>query len=239
MAPQSAVALHGLGVPPERLSALAASAGLPLWRPGTDVVAARSRVVLLLGRGWMELKRSVFALPYSAWIETAEQADQAIFDLIQRAVGNDLFASVTTATANGTDLAGDLLAGIAAHRHLPEGCRNNIELALHEALCNALVHGNLQMDGIGELNFDALERFSSNLMQRMSDPDFCNRRIDVVCDFDAESVTVDVIDQGPGFTPKPKSEPKASGRGFELIGASCQSFQLLEGGRRVSMRFAL
>ena len=237
MAPPPAVALHCLGFPSDRLGQLSRASGLPLWRPDGDRNAAGTRVVLLLGHAWEDQVAAYFAPPYSAWIEVAALADQPVLDLVDRAAGTDFYASFTTITANRLDLAGEILMAISAQHRLPDSSRDNIELALHEALCNALLHGNLQMDGIGDLSVDALERFSENLMRRISDPDFANRRIDVACDFDADSVTIDVVDQGCGFAPKPKSEPKASGRGFELIGASCQSFRLLDGGRRVSMRF--
>ena len=222
------------------------ASGLPLWRPdggrpdGGGAVSA-PRIVLLLGQAWENQAAAYFAPPYSAWIEVAALANQPLLDLIGRAAATGFYGSFTTITANRLDLAGEMLAAVAARQPLSESCRGNIELALHEALCNAVLHGNLQMDGIGDLSVDALERFSANLMQRISDPDFACRRVDIVCDFDPESVTIDVVDQGRGFEPKtePKTEPKASGRGFELIAASCQSFELLEGGRRVSMRFPI
>ncbi|MEI6558344.1 MAG: ATP-binding protein [Rhodospirillaceae bacterium] len=237
MAPHPAAALYCLGFPPERLGQLAAASGLPLWHPGDGAI--RTRVVLLLGHAWEDQVTAYLTPPYSAWIEVAALADQPILDLVQRATDTDLYASFTTITANRLDLAGEILLAITAQRPLSETCRDNIELALHEALCNALLHGNLQMEGIGDLSVEALERFSTNLVRRISDPELANRRVDVVCGFCDDALTIDVVDQGCGFEPKPMGEPKASGRGFELIGASCQSFRLLEGGRRVSMRFPL
>ncbi len=237
MASPPAVALHCLGFPSERLGPLSQALGLPLWRPDSDWSTSRTRVVLLLGTAWENEVAAYFAPPYSTWIEVGALADQSLRELVERAAAADFYASFTTLTANRLDLASEILLGISARRPLAGECRDNIELALHEALCNAMLHGNLQMEGIGDLSVDALERFSSNLARRISDPDFANRRIDVACDFADDSVTIDVVDQGGGFAPKPRSEPRASGRGFELIGASCQSFRLLEGGRRVSMRF--
>jgi anti-sigma regulatory factor (Ser/Thr protein kinase) len=116
---------------------------------------------------------------------------------------------------------------------------DNIELALHEAFNNALIHGNLQLDSIAALSVDALERFSADLMRRITDPSYASRRIDVVCGLDDTGITIDVIDQGDGFTARPRQEGGASGRGLALISASCQSYRLLDQGRRVSMRFAL
>lgn len=238
MALSARAALHCLGFPPERLAYLAAAAGLPVWRPGgAGAESSDTRVIMLLGHAWEDQLPSYWAAPYSAWIEVAALADQSILELIKRAADTGLYASFTTITANRLDLAGEILLAIANQRRLSEDVRGNIELALHEALSNALLHGNLQLESIAALNVEALERFSSDLMRRITDPSYANRRIDVVCDFDDETVVIDVVDQGGGFVFKPKADPKASGRGFELIGASCQSYQLLDGGRRVSMRF--
>jgi len=239
--PNPAAALHSLGFPPERLNCLAVASGLPLWHPGPGrgdgLAPPASRVLVLLGHAWEEQVQDYWAPPVSAWIEVAALGDQSILELIKRATDTSLYASFTTITANRLDLAGELLLAIGNRRPLSDNARDNIELALHEALSNALLHGNLQLDSIGALSVEALERFSTDLMGRIRDPSFANRRIDVVCDIDGDSVTIDVVDQGGGFVFKPKTEPKASGRGFELIGASCQSYQLLDGGRRVSMRF--
>jgi anti-sigma regulatory factor (Ser/Thr protein kinase) len=216
---------------------LSEEAVLPVWHPGGDWNAGSTRVVVVLGQNWEEQAGAYFASPYSAWIEAGSLADPALVELIRRAATAEIYASFTTLTANRMDIAGGLLPAIAARRPLPEQCRDNIELALHEALANALVHGNLEMEGIGDLSVDALERFTRNFSSRLADPGFAGRRIDVTCDFGVDTVTIDVADQGCGFEPKPRGEPRASGRGYELISASCQSYRLLDGGRRVSMRF--
>ena len=238
MVPTTPVAaLHCLGFPPERMAHLAAAAGLPIWRPSMCDASATNRVVMLLGHAWEEQLSSHWTAPYAAWIEVAALADTSVLELIKRAGNTSLYASFTTITANRLDLAGEMLVALVSRRAMPQDARENIELALHEALCNALLHGNLQLESIAALSVEALERFSNALVSRINDPDYANRRIDVVCDFDDQAITIDVVDQGGGFVFKPKTEPLASGRGFELISASCQSYQLLDGGRRVSMRF--
>lgn len=237
MASSAPIALHCLGFPTDRLAHLAAASGLPVWQPEGDDGQATRRVVMLLGHAWEEQLPRCWRAPYSGWIEAAALSDQSILELIKRAAGSGLYASFTTVTANRLDLAGEMLLAIANQHRLSNDARGNIELALHEALSNALLHGNLQLESMAALSVEALERFSSDLMRRITDPAYANRRIDVVCDFDGDSVVIDVVDQGGGFVFRPKTEAKASGRGFELIGASCQSYQLLDGGRRVSMRF--
>ncbi len=243
MAPPPVAALHSLGFPARRLADLAAVSGLPLWQSGAGnpngrITVPASRVLVLLGHAWEDQVAGYWAQPFTAWIEVAALADQSIVELIRRASNTSLYISFTTITANRRDLAGELLGLIGQRHRLTRGIRDNIELALHEALSNAVLHGNLQLESLSGLSIEALERFSNDLTRRITDPDFANRRIDVICDLNGDAVTIDVVDQGGGFTPRPRVEPQASGRGFDLISASCQSFRLLEGGRRLSMRFA-
>ncbi len=242
MAPPPLAALHSLGFPAKRLADLATMAGLSLWQPqagnaGGRVKPTALRVLVLLGHAWEDQVANTWTEPYTAWIEVAALADHSILELIQRARDTSLYISFTTITANRRDLAGEVLSMIGGRRRLSRDSRDNIELALHEALSNAVLHGNLQLESLSGLSVDALERFSNNLTCRITDPDFANRRIDVICDIIGDAVTIDVVDQGNGFLPKPRPEPQASGRGFDLISVSCQSFRLLDGGRRLSMRF--
>jgi len=242
VAPPPVAALHSLGFPAKRLADLAAVSGLPLWQPGAGTtngcaMLAASRVLVLLGHAWEDQVSSYWTQPYAAWIEVAALADHSILELIRRASDTSLYISFTTITANRRDLAGELLGVIGQRRRLTRDNRDNIELALHEAVSNAVLHGNLQLESLSGLSVDALERFSNDLTHRITDPDFANRRIDVICDLNGDAVTIDVVDQGNGFLLKSRPNPQASGRGFDLIGASCQSFRLLDGGRRLSMRF--
>ncbi len=240
MAFQTTPALYGLGFPAKRLGDLAAASGLQLWQPEAPKADPPNHsVVLLLGHAWENKIKTFWTSPYTAWIEVAALSDQTILDLIRQALNTGLYVSFTTVTANELDLTGEVLEAINQRCPLTQDSHDNIELALHEALSNALLHGNLQMNGLDSLRIDALERFSLDLKGRITNPDLANRRVDVVCAFEDDAVVIDVIDQGAGFVFKQAIEPKASGRGFSLIEASCQSFRLLEGGRRVSMRFPL
>lgn len=245
-------ALHGLGLPPDRLGPLSASNGVPMWPEtgGADSLSAvptakgpdrvPDRVVVLVGADILaEEVGARVAPPYCAWIEVAFLSDDMIAAALAEAARHHLYASFTTVTANGIDLTGQLVGAIDSRRPLADTAREDLELALHEAVTNAVVHGNLQVDGMKGLSVCALDRFSQALSERMSDPDYAHRRVEVTIDFDATGVAIDVVDQGHGFTPKPRTAGDASGRGLELIAAIAEDFELLENGRRIRMRFRL
>ncbi|MGQ9372035.1 ATP-binding protein, partial [Azospirillum sp. A39] len=142
--------------------------------------------------------------------------------------------------ANRLPLAARLAAALAA-RHPPAGPRGgDLELALHEAVANAIIHGNLQVESVQDAGVAALDRFSAALAARLADPAFAGRRVVVRAWLEARGVVVEVADDGAGFTaPPPRHPAAAAGRGLALIGAVASAHELLDGGRRIRMRFAL
>ncbi len=249
-------ALHGLGVPAERLDRLSAAFRLPLWRPGTvpSGEGGDDSVLVLVGSADAVEAPERWARPFAAWIEvgaieigaietgTPEPwilSDAALANAVERACRADLYAFVTTATANQLHLAGRILQAIAARRTLAGAQRDDMELALHEAISNAVVHGNLQVEGMKGLSVAALERFSHDLAERMADPAYANRRVEVAVWLEDDAVTVEVADEGRGFARPEHIDYGASGRGLDLIAAIAEEIQLLDGGRRIRMRFPL
>jgi serine/threonine-protein kinase RsbW len=99
----------------------------------------------------------------------------------------------------------------------PDGSEASIELAVHEALVNAVLHGNHE------------------------DP---SKRVDVVClcSIDGE-VLLTIRDQGQGFDTSaipdptaPENQLSAHGRGIYLMRASMDEVHFAEGGVVVHMR---
>lgn len=253
--------LAGIGVPMDRLERLSRSSGVALAPPdtaGTDnsadnrfgVPATDShqkvrvfmREILLLGS--VSHTAMIDILQQStarAWIEVGTLGDDALVNVIAHALQSDFYAFFTTQTANACQLACAITHALSQNRVLASQARGDIELALHEALANAMVHGNLQVGGMKGLSLASIDRFAHDLHNRFSDPAFALRRLEVRVRQEEPGLVVDVVDQGLGFsqpTQKKPTVPAASGRGLELISAVVQSYELLEGGRCIRMRFA-
>ncbi|CAK0758546.1 serine/threonine-protein kinase RsbW [uncultured Gammaproteobacteria bacterium] len=233
--------LHGLGVPSERLACLAVAGGLPLWPAEDDRVGDGDpeRIVVLVGSVDPESLDNCWLRPFAAWIELGILSDAAVLNKIALAASGVLVASFTTVTANRLTLARDIVEAVGSRREIGSERRDDIELAIHEAISNALVHGNLQVESMKGLTMSALDRFSEDISRRISDPDFANRRLDVSCELDAGGVTVEIADQGAGFIVVETDRCGPCGRGLDLISGIAQSCQLLDGGRRIRMRFDL
>src|SRR5579872_1375388 len=117
---------------------------------------------------------------------------------------------------------------------------SKVTIALHEALTNAVIHGNL------ELSSDLKERddnvFAEALAARATDPVLRARMVDVRIDYDGTCCRWTITDQGKGFDVQrvlrcaAGDGPEAilaSGRGVLLMRAFLDDVQYEEGGRRV------
>lgn len=237
----AAPALQGLAVPADRVGQLAAARGLPVWPEPVSVAAAGPppRVLLLLGPAAPALSPLLWQPPHAAWIDVAELGDEAVIGLIVSAESCSLFCSVSSAKAHQLPLAYGLANAVAARRPISSTTRNDIELALHEAITNALIHGNLEIAGLSDLSVAALERFARGVADRVADPHYAARRIEISCRIADNVATFEIGDQGPGFVPVRGRDDAASGRGLALIAALTLSYQLLDGGRRICMKLAL
>lgn len=230
-------ALHGLAMADDRLARCATWLGLP---SGGGKGGGGPTLALLDGpQGATEA--AAWLPPITAWIEptAGDDAQPSLTLLTTRAGSVDLYINVTTQTANNLHLAGRILTALAARHPLPQDRRDDLELALHEAISNALVHGNLEVTGMKELNASELERFSRDLVQQMANPTLSQRRLEVAVTLEPTTMAVEVADEGSGFQPTPMNCHGASGRGLNLIATVADSIELQDGGRRIRMRFAL
>ncbi len=106
---------------------------------------------------------------------------------------------------------------------LDETILNRCDLCLHEALMNAIVHGNLEIDSAVRRLAD--ERIYHRLIeQRCRDLQYAARRVTVTLKANRDHVCYKVEDQGPGFDPTrlpcpsdPANLELTSGRGLFLI----------------------
>ena len=73
----------------------------------------------------------------------------------------------------------------------------NIGLCLHEALVNAVIHGNLEIPS--ELKVQSPEAFEKLIQERESLPEFANRPVSIQCKITPQQLKFEIEDQGTGF----------------------------------------
>lgn len=116
-------------------------------------------------------------------------------------------------------------------------------LALHEALSNSIVHGNLELSS--ELKEHGDQAFAVALAERSANPEYSSRVVEIVTTFDGDHYTWSFTDQGKGFAveqvlgrvaPEGDATPLASGRGLLIMQAFLDEVRYELGGRRVILR---
>lgn len=153
-----------------------------------------------------------------------------------------LYMALSTSTAYSLAPA-RLFCNVLQRRHGLSGeLRDAIELSVHEAVANGLLHGNLEIGSADRQSLEGLRRFGQAVSAHLDEPSLANRRIEVSAVVTDEAVEVAVIDSGPGYDPDALAGDdgleRKSGRGLELIRHFARSVEIAEGGRRLTMRFA-
>jgi anti-sigma regulatory factor (Ser/Thr protein kinase) len=115
-----------------------------------------------------------------------------------------------------------------------------LTLALHEAVTNSLVHGNLEISSVFKERED--NAFAELLAARSALPQYGTRQIDIRVRYDGESCRWVMTDEGKGFDVEAVLRRSAengeecilaSGRGIPLMQAFLDDVQYELGGRRV------
>lgn len=101
--------------------------------------------------------------------------------------------------------------------------RVRVGVALEEALTNALLHGNLQID-VNDRNSDELAHLDEVIAQRRAKPEFADRRIHLEAIITQDEAVFIVRDGGTGFSMDELPDPtdpanleKPTGRGVQLM----------------------
>jgi anti-sigma regulatory factor (Ser/Thr protein kinase) len=120
-----------------------------------------------------------------------------------------------------------------------ESRAGKLTLALHEALTNSIVHGNLAI--ASSLKERADDAFARALAERCSDPHYASRPVLIEVSYDGERCQWALTDQGDGFDHQRLLARRAdeadlwlaSGRGILLMKAFLDDVRYDQGGRRV------
>jgi anti-sigma regulatory factor (Ser/Thr protein kinase) len=119
---------------------------------------------------------------------------------------------------------------------------NRVMIALHEALTNSVIHGNLGISS--ELKERGDAAFAEAVAARCADPAFAGRSVDIRASYDGLAMRWVVCDQGEGFDVErilrrlESDEPDpmlSSGRGLFMIRAFVDEMRYENGGRRLTL----
>ncbi|MFQ5671220.1 MAG: ATP-binding protein [Acidobacteriota bacterium] len=99
-----------------------------------------------------------------------------------------------------------------------------LSIALHEALANAICHGNLEVGSVLWRAGNGASRAHRLIEERLHTAPYADRRVHLAAQVTPQEATYVVRDEGPGFDPGILSDPtdhanlvKISGRGLFFI----------------------
>jgi hypothetical protein len=163
---------------------------------------------------------------------------EATADLPRRPAA--LLLRISTATALRLDVAGPFAAAIGDRVPKARSLGAALRLAVQEAVGNAVMHGNLALDGALRATSGGWRQFSERMDAQSKNPFFTGRAVTLTANWDARNLLVTVEDLGHGFDPNaPHPAGIASGRGLGLIRGACRDVEFAAQGRRIEMCFAL
>jgi len=179
---------------------------------------------------------------FDAVVEFNEIGKPFFSALRQAVYANGFFLSITTASAMGGEVARYLCDALIQQFGVDKAIRDAVETALHEAVSNALIHGNLQIDSGIRGTPEGLSKFSILLNESLENPEFASRRMNVLMRVLPDMVEIEVHNEGPGYLIDKGAAPAPElpyGRGLGIIRTFSDEVSLSDHGREISMTFSI
>lgn len=154
-----------------------------------------------------------------------------------------LTITLRTRTAFQIDPTECLVNAVVQRRWLDPDRAPDATLAVHEALSNAIFHGNLEIDGGNPETVDEFLAHANLVKARLDSANFGQRPLTLSARFDpsARCLEFQVQDAGPGFAGHSDGEmppPSAkSGRGIGLMIAHSDGLGFEDGGCRTVLMY--
>lgn len=235
-APPSRFRIAGQGVTPGLLAGVADRLGLGL-EPGG---AAAPADLLLLGTASAEDLRRALVGGVGVVIDAD---DPGAADGALPVVGrhDHIHMTLRTARAFQLEVAPLFCEALVTRGWVGTRRRADVELCVHEAVNNAIVHGNLGIRGGPSEDPATFDRFFAEVRSGLADPLRARRRLRLDAAWDGSAVEVRVGDEGEGFQPTAAGLPRApaakSGRGLHLMRELSDALSFDDDGRSVCLRF--
>ncbi len=171
-------------------------------------------------------------------VEPHTRAPLSIYDDGDNGVRMDM----TTAEALDHGASGAFSSALATRLGASGIWLETIRDALQEALGNAVMHGNLELDSKLRQSLETMKKYGALMAARMHDPHYASRPITIAATWTEDSVTLSVRDDGNGFDIAglsfgARDAQAHSGRGLSMIHELADSVRFEDQGRAIHMTF--
>lgn len=227
--------MRGEGVAAADLAAAAARLCLP--PPSAAVAAWQVMIVGSVDQGRLERALEPPTVACLEWHDGVGDVPVSMSAVERR---DGLYLSLTTATAYRLQPAAVFRQAAARRFTLSAEVGDALELAVHEALANAVLHGNLGLDDMPKDDLDQLAAFWTAIEDRLGTPALAARRVHVWAEPTGRGLAVTVADEGAGYAaerPRQVDPERKSGRGLSIIRGLATRVVTSDGGRRITMEF--
>ena len=192
-----------------------------------------------------EALTQLFCLPISGVFD-AQAAPDSIARFVRRMKRprgmQTLGVLLTCPVIYASDVASVFTTALHNRVHFSPVLVESIRFALHEALVNGLVHGNLEMDSSLRQSAQDFAKYSRLLADRLKDPGYANKAIEISACWNKRRLAIKIRDEGAGYkieaAPKMRSAaPAKSGRGIKMIAGSADFCTIDDFGREITLTF--
>lgn len=148
--------------------------------------------------------------------------------------------SITTQSAYRLPLSLMLAEHFTERGWLPEHLRDSLETCLHEAMLNALIHGNLEIHSDFK-SLSAFQKFYENIHQQMLQSAYAYRYVIIMLTRHQGKLHLFISHEGCGFTRSCPTDtpPSLHGRGLSIISRLSDRLEWIHHGKTLHIEFSL
>jgi len=150
-----------------------------------------------------------------------------------------LVMSLTSQTAFKRQMARQYSQFLSARVTLSEKAETELAIVLQEAVANAILHGNLEVESAAfQSGLDGLQDQYDLVEERLADPVRASRRVGLSTHWTSEKIVMEVVNEGPGYEPRPRTPTPSDAprRGMSLIESLTEEMVIDQNGRRITFK---
>lgn len=190
--------------------------------------------------------KSALLPPTIQCVEADLANDCQIVEPRQRIVGH-LSLLVTTKSAYRHPISRAFVEAIESRMALSSELHERIYTATQEAVMNAVLHGNLRIEGGLRNSLEHFPEFHESIERKLALPEIAGGLIRVDALWNSKMLHVVIRDSGDGYdraavpalSETVASSPPGSGRGLSILQEICDRVVLLHGGRAIKLGFQI
>lgn len=192
---------------------------------------------------------SLFSLPFERIID-AQAMDDSVHDFVETTGNEELPKTfsflLTCPVIYNCDVAKIFVKALNQRLHLTADRSAGIHLALHEAIVNGLIHGNLDISSEYRQSARLFIEYGKILSERLQNPAYARKSLSISAAWDNTKLRIKIRDEGAGYVIRDNFANRSlsavrnkTGRGLLFIAGIADSCTIDDFGREMNLTFGL